>query len=309
MADLHAIYQELGLPGLVPHALRANSKGRQMLIDKIKAGDPLYFIRSKLDAPFILVKGGDYQSYAFTSQEEAEAKCSQFGSQRFDTMVEAFPGGTDRDEAIRWLFDHGPSAIFIDDSISIPLSQFAELPAYDGQPNEEHLLRNRRLNGALFYYLQIACAQMSNMEAEHAWAKSMYGGKFLLMAENDPGKGYPILTSKTSTHACALAYTDWRQASMDFESIPAGIVSSFDDLEQVLKDAPDLRILLNAPTCHLVMDLSLFDTIRRIVTDANYHPAAPAVSELFNGQTQRAAFGQVAEEDWDKIDPTPDWLK
>ena len=38
MANLQAIYQEFGLSGLIPYALKPESKGRQLLIEKIKEG-------------------------------------------------------------------------------------------------------------------------------------------------------------------------------------------------------------------------------------------------------------------------------
>lgn len=307
MADLLAIYQELGLPGLVPHALRDGSRGRQMLISKIKAGDPLFLIGTSLNAPFVLVKDDTYQAYVFASMEDAQAKCNELAAKRYNVHVEEFPGGEDREDAFLWLFDHGPTHVFINEAISIPISRFASVPTYDGQPNEEHMLRNRVLCGAILHYLQTACAQMSNMEAENLWARLMYHGTFLLAVQDDRANNYPILTDDIRGRPCALVYTDWRQIRMDFEEPPAGLLCRFEDMEEFLLANPGSGILLNRATCHILLTVELLTIIKQLtISPASGGPAAR--SALASKPTVQT-FGQVGEDDWDKVDPTPDFLK
>ena len=73
MADLQAIYQEFGTSGLIPYALTPGSKGRQLLIDKIKEGASLYYLESVFGTPFIRVYDGAYHMVAYTEEQEAEA--------------------------------------------------------------------------------------------------------------------------------------------------------------------------------------------------------------------------------------------
>lgn len=317
MADLHAVYQELGLPGLVPHALREGSRGREMLLNKIQSGEPLYVVQSKFQIPYLVVKDGDYQSLVFTTKEAAEQKCEQLQEQRFDVSVEELPGKEGREEAILSMFDLGSSAMLLDESLSIPLARLADTPTYDGQPNEEHVLRNRRLNGALFRYLQIACAQMSNVEAECEWGEQMCQGKFLLLVKNVPSEGYPLLMKRIRGRDYLLVYTDWRQVWMDFRSEtqpdPAAFICPFEELEALLEKHFHLHILLNPPTCHLSIDADLFAKIRQIATDADYRRGKLETFSrpvpLPTENEKISAFGQISEDLWDKIDPTPDWLK
>lgn len=83
-----------------------------------------------------------------------------------------------------------------------------------------NILRNRSLNGVIFYFLQIAAAQMSNPEAERAWAKKMVSSSFLILAEDNPAENYPILSVSSEGKQHVLVYTDWRQVGMDFEDRP-----------------------------------------------------------------------------------------
>lgn len=56
MADLYRIFSEEGLAGLLPYALKDTSHGYRILVDKIKAGYPLTFIRTKMEVPYLVVK-------------------------------------------------------------------------------------------------------------------------------------------------------------------------------------------------------------------------------------------------------------
>ena len=51
MADLYRIFSEEGLAGLLPYALKDTSHGYRILVDKIKAGYPLTFIRTQMEVP------------------------------------------------------------------------------------------------------------------------------------------------------------------------------------------------------------------------------------------------------------------
>lgn len=308
MADLLAIYQELGLPGLVPHALRDGTYGHQMLVKKIKSGDPLFFVSSHMNAPFILVKNGEYQTYVYTNEQDADRKCKQLAGMRYNVGYEEIPGEGEREAAFQWFFDYGPTSIFLDESLSIPISRLAKVPDYDGQPNDEHMLRNRILNGAIFYYLQIACAQMSNMDAEQRWAKLMFQSLYLLMTDGEKEGTYALLEKDVKGTPCFLLYTDWQQVQMDYPQNPTAGVVDFDYLFQLLQEHPDHGILLNQNTCHLLLNPTLMDVIRQIAVTSHYERPLDFVP-VIGKPRQGLGFGQVSEEEWDKVDPTPDWLK
>lgn len=306
MADLNAIYQELGIAGLVPHAIRDKSQGRQLLLERIREGDPLFLIRTGMNVPFITVIDETYHCLTYTSQDDAEQKRQELALSHFDVITEAIPGNDDRSNALQWIFDYGPTSILLDDSISIPIEQLTEVPIYDGQPNEEHLLRNRVLNGAIFYFLQIAAAQMSNPEAERNWAKKMVSSSFLVLAEDNPVENYPVLSFLSNGKPYIHVYTDWRQVGMDFDDRPVGITSSFDDLEELLKTNPGFSLLLNSATCHMVIDLNLIHLIRQVEAGTRFRTIMPVSQTEGRGETP---FQQVSEAEWDKVDPTPNWLK
>ena len=130
MADLHAIYQELGIAGLVPHAIRDKSQGRQLLLERIREGDPLFLIRTEMNVPFITVKDETYQCLTYTTHEDAEQKRQELDMSHFDVFIESIPGDGNRSTALQWIFDHGPTSILLDDSISIPIGQLTEVPTY-----------------------------------------------------------------------------------------------------------------------------------------------------------------------------------
>lgn len=72
MADLHAIYHEFGLSGLIPYAIHPGTKAYYLVLEKLKSNDPIFILQSSLNAPFLIVKDGTYQTYLFSSQELAQ---------------------------------------------------------------------------------------------------------------------------------------------------------------------------------------------------------------------------------------------
>lgn len=309
MADLYRIFSDEGLAGLLPYALKPNSHGYQILVDKIKAGIPLSFIRTQMEAPFLVVKNGTYQAAFYTTEEKAQAQAESLAVQGYKPTVEDLPDGQGRQAALLWLFDHGPTHILLDDTVSVPIDDLTEeAPDYDGQPTEEHMLRNRRLNGATFYYLQQAMAGIGNLDAERTWTKAMYSAQFLAACLNDPVNNYPPLSIKENGKNGILIYSDWRQVQMDHEENPTCVLVSFDELKQILEMYPGFVLLLNHATCNLSVAIPMLDMIEQSATDTRRHE--PTTATIFD-QGKKAAYslGQVSEDDWDKVDPTPDFLK
>lgn len=309
MANLQAVYSEFGLSGLIPYALRPGTKGQQIVIEKIKGGDPLYLIKSSLNAPYLIIKDGIYHAIAFSTMAAAEEKQHQLSAQRLETAIETMPSGPGRESEFLNICDDGATALLIDDAATIRLDQLAQLPTYDGQPNEEHLLRNQALNGNLFYFLQIACAQMSNAEAEKRWAQSMVSSRFLLVVEDSAADDYPLLTTTVKSRPCFLAYTDWHQLRMSFETVPAGLTVSFDELCHILSMSDNHAILLNQSSCHLVLDSDMMLAIRQVLNAAIFGQPKPILDFGAGKGTSTPALVQITEEDWETADPTPDWLK
>lgn len=205
----------------------------------------------------------------YTTRNMAEQQAADLADAGYHGVAaEEVPDGQARKESFLWLFDHGPASILIDDSLSVPLKTLTTgLPTYDGRPNDEHMVRNRILNGATFYFLQQAAAGFGNMEAEQQWAKAMYYGEVLVPVINDAANGYPIITTKVKGKTAFLVYSDWRQMGCDFETLPPGIVSNYDDLKDMLRDNPDSVLLFNKSSCHLVIDMELLDNIKQTATD------------------------------------------
>ena len=310
MADLYAIYNEQGLEGLVPYALNENSHGYRILIDKIKSGVPLFCIRTQMNTPHIIVKDGLYQALFFTTEERAEMQAEELRRAGYRPEIEELPDGTARTEAFLWLYDHGPSSIMIDGSLSVPIRTITpDVPDYDGRPNEEHMLRNRMLNAATFYFLQQAAAGYGNMEAERQWAKAMYNGELIAAVENSPQKNYPSLSVRDKDRDALLLYTDWRQVGADFDTLPAGLIVNYDDMRQILAENKNVVFLLNQPTCHLIIDMKLLDTIKELATNVVGPGSTSSIGLGFGVKSKGFTLGQVAEDEWDKIDPTPDFLK
>ena len=92
MADLYKIFNDEGLAGLLPYALKPSSHGYQILIDKIKAGIPLSFIRTHMEAPFLVVKNGTYQAMFYTTREKAQEQADNLSAQGYKPTVEDLPG-------------------------------------------------------------------------------------------------------------------------------------------------------------------------------------------------------------------------
>ena len=269
MADLQAIYQEFGTSGLIPYALTPGSKGRQLLIDKIKEGASLYYLESVFGTPFIRVYDGAYHMVAYTEEQEAEAAREAAQQDRYETVVRALPA-EDREEAVKRLFSSGPEAIRIDDALSIPLKQLAEVPTYDGRPTTDFILLNRDLNGAVFYYFQTAYAQKNNAAAERRWAETMFQSEFLVAVEDDAANGYPFLTTTVNKTTCLYIFSDWDEVTKVFPGkAPACIIAKFEELDNVLDQFPGCKLLFNQGSCHFLMDPNMMLTIRTILNSAN----------------------------------------
>ena len=310
MADLYRIFSEEGLAGLLPYALKDTSHGYRILVDKIKAGYPLTFIRTQMEVPYLVVKNETYQALFYTTEDKARAQASELKAQGFNPVVEDLPDGKAREEALLWLFDQGPTHILLDDSLSVPISDLVdeELPDYDGRPTTEHKLRNRMLNGATFYFLQQAAAGYGNMEAEYTWTRSMVNGEFLAACINDPANNYPALALTMENGLGLLVYTDWRQVQLDNpEDEPACFVLDFEGLKRLLALDTKNVILLNHATCNLSMNLEYMSMIEE--SSRNARSSTPTGRSQFSQQVGGYALGQVNEDDWDTTDPTPDFLK
>lgn len=310
MADLYRIFSEEGLAGLLPYALKDTSHGYRILVDKIKAGYPLTFIRTQMEVPYLVVKNETYQALFYTTEDKARAQASELKAQGFNPVVEDLPDGKAREEALLWLFDHGPTHILLDDSLSVPISDLVdeELPDYDGRPTTEHKLRNRMLNGATFYFLQQAAAGYGNMEAEYTWTRSMVNGEFLAACINDPANNYPALALTMENGLGLLVYTDWRQVQLDnLEDEPACFVLDFEGLKRLLALDTKNVILLNHATCNLSMNLEYMSMIEE--SSRNARSSTPTGRSQFSQQVGGYALGQVNEDDWDTTDPTPEFLK
>ena len=310
MADLYRIFSEEGLAGLLPYALKDTSHGYRILVDKIKAGYPLTFIRTQMEVPYLVVKNETYQALFYTTEDKARAQASELKAQGFNPVVEDLPDGKAREEALLWLFDHGPTHILLDDSLSVPISDLVdeELPDYDGRPTTEHKLRNRMLNGATFYFLQQAAAGYGNMEAEYTWTRSMVNGEFLAACINDPANNYPALALTMENGLGLLVYTDWRQVQLDNpEGEPDCFELDFEGLKRLLALDTKNVILLNHATCNLSMNLEYMSMIEE--SSRNARSSTPTGRSQFSQQVGGYALGQVNEDDWDTTDPTPDFLK
>lgn len=311
MADLHAIYHEFGLSGLIPYAIHPGTKAYYLVLEKLKSNDPIFILQSSLNAPFLIVKDGTYQTYLFSSQELAQKKQQQLSDQRQETNIVEIKDPYDRDSFFKILFDAGVEALFLDEIISISVKTLcADLPHYDGQPNDEYLLRNGRLNGDTYYYLQFVCAQLGNKEAEQRWANTMLNSRFILAVKDDSAADYPRLTVTLKSKTCFLVYTDWRLVHHDFSALPAGFIITFDELEEMIKENTNYSILLNHPTCHMVIDLEMMRMIRRAANTSTFEQYRPIIDPLdVTRQKQTIMIDQVSEEDWETTDPVPHWLK
>lgn len=310
MADLYRIFNDEGLAGLLPYATNPNAHGYQILVDKIRAGIPLSFIRTQMEAPYLVVKNGTYQALFYTTMEKAQEQADSLTAQGYKPTIEDLPDGQGRQAALLWLFDHGPTHILLDDTVSVPIYDLAdEVPDYDGQPTEEHMLRNRALNGATFYYLQQAAARIGNLEAEITWTKAMHEGLFLAACVNDAANNYPPLAVKIKGKNNILIYSDWRQVQLDhIEETPSCIIVTFDMLKSILEMYQGSVLLLNHATCNLTMDTNMLEMIEKSATDTRRHE--PTAASIFDQEKKGAySLGQVSEEDWDRVDPTPDFLK
>lgn len=309
MADLNAIYQEFGLTGLIPHALRQGTRAYQILLEKIKDGDKLFYLESFLSMPFIIVKDQTYQTFIFTNEELAGAKREELKTARYDTIMREIPAGKERSILLRSFYDDGVTHLCLDEAMSIPLRGLVpDLPRYDGYPSENHMLRNAALNGATAYYTQFVWAQMNNPVAENHWADLMLKGKFLLMVQDAPAQNYPILTITTQNKTCALVYTDWRLVGYDFKTqIPGGFVIDFVEMMELIQTNDIDAILLNSPTFHMLLDTELLTAIQQIKSFAV--PKQQTLPINVGQKHSKSVHVQIPDDQWKTSDPTPDWLK
>lgn len=309
MADLNAIYQEFGLTGLIPHALRQGTRAYQLLIEKIRGGDRLFYLESHLSMPFVIVKDQTYQTFIFTNEELAGAKREELKANRYDTIMREIPAGEGRPALLRSFYDDGITHLCLDEAVSIPLRGLVpDLPRYDGYPSENHMLRNAALNGATAYYTQFVLAEMNNPVAEKHWAELMTKGKFLLMVQDAPAQDYPLLTITIQDKICALIYTDWRLVGYDFETpIPSGFIINFAELLELLQTNGIDAILFNSPTFHMLLDTEMLTAIQQINSSTVSNQQSLPIN--VGQKHSKTAYDQAPDDQWKTSDPTPDWLK
>ena len=311
MADLQALYNEFGPSGLIPYALTAGSRGQQLLIDKIKEGDTIYYLESPFGVPFIRIYDGKYHMLTYTGEAEVEAAQEAARQERYDTIIQIIPVD-EREEFFKEAFSSGAEAVRVDDALSIPTNLFTEVPAYDGRPTSEHILQNRGLNAAVFYYFQVAYAQKNNAAAERRWAELMTRSELLIAVEDDAANGYPFLVGSVNKVPCFYVFSDWNEAGKVFPgAVPACIITTLEELEELLVQFPGYKLLYNKGSCHCVMDSVMLQTIRTILNSANFVSEEPVVALQGKKSTMPsvASLSHVSEDDWDLADPTPDWLK
>jgi len=311
MADLQALYKEFGSSSLIPYALTAGSKGQHLLIDKIKDGETIYFLKSAFGVPFIRVYDGKYHMLAYTGEAEVEAAQEVARQERYDTTIQVIPN-YERVEFFKEAFSSGVEAVRIDEALSIPISLFADVPAYDGRPTPEHILLNRKLNAAVFYFFQVAYAQKNNAAAERRWAELMACSELLIAVEDNAASGYPFLIGSVNKTPCFYVFSDWNEAGKVFPGkVPACIITTLDELEELLTQFPGYKLLFNKGSCHCAMDSVMLQTIHTILNTASFVPETPiAIPQgKKNPIPSAAALSHVSEADWDTADPTPDWLK
>lgn len=307
MADLHAIYQELGISGLIPHATRETSKAYSMLVAKIKAGETMYYLQSPVtNAPFLQVMDRARRALFFTSEAGARYEADKLRcSQCMDTTVIEFPGNKSVEDAMMSLYDLGVDTIWLDQTVTLKLAQFIDLPKYDGYPNEEFLLRNHKLNGALHYYMQIVQAQMSNLDAEYYFARALCNGHVLLPVNPEKLEEENVLDTLVflddeSDIPMVAAFTDWEQLSLS-ELQSSAIVVSFADLANLIKNGT-LTVALNPAGVAMHLRSHYVDYLLN-VAQAPTAAHIPLVSSLARSQEQNT------EEDWTMTDFVPDFLR
>ena len=81
-----------------------------------------------------MVKNETYQALFYTTEDKARAQASELRPRGSTLWWRICLDGKAREEALLWLFDHGPTHILLDDSLSVPISDLVdeELPDYDG---------------------------------------------------------------------------------------------------------------------------------------------------------------------------------
>lgn len=299
MADLNAIYQELGLAGLVPHAIRGTPKARIILINKIKVGESLFMLQSPIiNAPFLYVADNMRQALMFTTEQAAKRHAALLREQCMETEIHIFPENQSINNSMNTLHNLGVDAVYLDQMVSLPIRSFINLPTYDGYPNEEFPLINHDMNGAMHYYLQIAQAHMSNLEAEFCFARCLCRGHLLLPLDNsDPPNLYMLPEAEYETKTI-IACSDWQQCQMaDFQPV-AQVLPVVPLFDQLIQD--NINLLLNpAGTSLLIRPHYMAYLLQVAAAPTPAH--IPLVSSLFSSQS--------SQDNWQLEDPTPSFLR
>lgn len=305
MANLNAIYEEFGLSGIIPYSLRPDTEGRKLIQRKITQGEVLYTLESMFSMPFLIIEEGIYQTPVFSSNKKAEQFLKKPSISKMQAKVIKLPE-EGREEALLNLNDCGATMIRLDDSISVPLISLVDIPRYDGRLSEDHMLRNHRLNAATSYLLQISCTGHGNQEVERLWAERMTQSDFLVAVENDDANGYPFCFGRAKGQKCLRVYTDWTQARNDASPVHTAFIFSFEELESYVKEHPNVALHINAATHHLLMNHDAVINIRKHLhsTNPNSNSAINPISP-FSSRSSRT----LSDEEWEAMDPEPDWLK
>ena len=76
-----------------------------------------------MEVPYLVVKNETYQALFYTTEDKARAQASELKAQGFNCGGGSADGKA-REEALLWLFDHGPTHILLDDSLSVPIADW-----------------------------------------------------------------------------------------------------------------------------------------------------------------------------------------
>lgn len=216
MADLQKLYEQYGLPGIVPYSFQR--KGHQFMVEKLQEASPIYLLfSSELNSPFLTITKEGATALLYSEESRAETAQSNLKQEGYKTYIKTFAEDIQRQNLWDSLRDIGVKILLLDDMIHVKIFSLTQKVPYDGFVGLEKPLRNLELNAALHVYYQDIKANYIRPKLHCYLLSLLQNGHLLLpmIVASKPGQSltnqdviFPYFKNQSGKD-CILAFTDW----------------------------------------------------------------------------------------------------
>lgn len=277
MADLHTLYQESGLQGILPYAFGMTGQGYQFLCDKMKEGISFWIIVSDSNQmPFVFAENERTYFSLYSDEEMANHRCDELAMSKFYTRVVQLDSAGWTDRLWRRYRDLGATHMLFNDSIWVDIRDLAPIATYDGMLNSTTPLRNAQLNAALYCIEQYLLAGVCPDSLKAYFWRVFKSSIFYVPVKpiQQLSSGQTLTPENAQTHI--ITFDDGQRAFLGFtdgeflniyaetnglspEEYTAAYTPTYQDIRDYMNQNPDLGFLINSEAGDFLFTWDVFE--------------------------------------------------